>query len=163
MGYLIWYSLAAVCALVCAVIAYKQKTRMGVITGTMFIAAAAVNLSYFARIGAETYFAASVATSMYFVFLDVLLLIMVCYVVEFTQPKMNVLKYKRAFYLFTGILVCIDAACLIVNVFHEILLRYQYHDDSIYAIPYMYEAKPAFFFHKSLVCLVVGVSIFFMV
>lgn len=163
MGNLIWYSLAAVCALVCAVIAYKQKNRMGVITGTMFIVVATVNLSYLARISAETYFAASMATSMYFVFLDVLLLIMVCYVVEFTRPKINVLKYKRAFYLFTGILVCIDAACLIVNVFHEILLRYQYHADSIYAIPYMYEAKPAFYFHTSMVCLLVGVAIFVLV
>lgn len=163
MNYLIWYSLAAVCALVCAVITYRQKNRMGLITGTMFIVAGAVNLSYLARIGADTYFAASMATSIYFVCLDILILTMVCYVVEFTKPKLSLMKYKRAFYLLAGILVCIDTACLIVNVFREILLRYQYHEGSTYAIQYMYEKKPAFYFHTSLVCLLISVVIFVLI
>jgi len=64
--------LAALCALVCAVIAYKRKTHLAVVTGTMFLAACAVNLAYFARIGASTYFTASLTTSAYFVCLDFL-------------------------------------------------------------------------------------------
>ena len=159
LGYLIGYSLAAVCAFICAVITYRRKNRMGLITGTMFTVAGVVNLSYLARIDAETYFAASMATSIYFVCLDILIFFMVCYVVEFTQPKMEVIRYKKTFYLLTGTLAAIDAACLIINVFHEILLRYQYHADSIYAIQYMYEAKPAFYFHTSLVCLLLGVVV----
>ena len=163
LGYLIGYSLAAVCAFICAVITYRRKNRMGLITGTMFTVAGVVNLSYLARIDAETYFAASMATSIYFVCLDILIFFMVCYVVEFTQPKMEVIRYKKTFYLLTGTLAAIDAACLIINVFHEILLRYQYHADSIYAIQYMYEAKPAFYFHTSLVCLLLGVVVFVLI
>ena len=102
MGYVIGYSLAALCALVCAVVTYGRKNRMGVITGTMFMAAAAVNLSYLARIDADTYFTASMSTSIYFVCLDILVLTAVCYVVEFTQPKLAVMKHKRQFYLEIG-------------------------------------------------------------
>lgn len=163
MGYFIGYSLAALCALVCAVVTYGRKNRMGFITGTMFMAAAAVNLSYLARIGAGTYFTASMWTSIYFVCLDILILTMVCYVVEFTQPKMAVMKNKKKFYLALCVLVFADAVCLILNIFHEISLRYQYHEDDMYAISYMYEERPAFYFHMGLMCFLVGLVIFILV
>ena len=163
MGYVIGYSLAALCALVCAVVTYGRKNRMGVITGTMFMAAAAVNLSYLARIDADTYFTASMSTSIYFVCLDILVLTAVCYVVEFTQPKLAVLKHKRQFYLALAVLVLADAACLIFNIFHEISLRYQFHEDSMYAVSYMYEERTAFYFHMGLVCLLAGLAILILI
>lgn len=136
---------------------------MGFIAGTMFVMVAAVNLSYLARFGAQTYFAASLRTSIYFVCLDFLLLTMVCYVVEFTQPKIAVMKRKRLFYLSVSALVFVDASCLIVNIFHEILLRYQYQSDNIYSIPYMYQTKPLFYFHMGLVGLLVCLAIYILI
>jgi len=125
----------------------------------MFAAVAAVNLSYLARVMADTYFAASLSTSIYFVCLDILLLSTVCYVMEFTQPKIAVMKYRKLFYLSACTLVFIDSACLAGNVFHEVLLRYQYNPDGIYAIRYGYGTTPAFGFHIVLVCLMVDIMI----
>lgn len=39
------FALAAFCAFVCAVITYKKKTHLTFVTGTMFLAACAVNLT----------------------------------------------------------------------------------------------------------------------
>lgn len=163
MGYFLGYSLAALCALVCAVLTYRRRKRMGLLTGTMFVAVAAVNLSYLARIGADTYFEASVSASIYFVCLDFLILAMVYYLIEFTQPKLSVLKYKKAFCFSVCALVCIDAACLLINIFHEILMRYQYQPDMGYAISYMYQTRPSFYLHMGFVSLLIILSVFILI
>lgn len=152
--------LAALCALVCAGITYRRKTRLAVITGTMFLAAAAVNLTYLARMGAETYFAASLTTSVYFVCLDFLVLLMVCYMAEFTQSKITVMRQKKALLLLACSLVLFDAAILILNVFRERIMRYQYRADSIYAIRYMYEMKPVFYLHLAFLYMLVAVMLY---
>lgn len=163
MGYFLGYSLAALCALVCAVLTYRRRKRMGLLTGTMFVAVAAVNLSYLARIGADTYFKASVSASIYFVCLDFLILAMVYYLIEFTQPKLSVLKYKKAFCFSVCALVCIDAACLLINIFHEILMRYQYQPDMGYVISYMYQTRPSFYLHMGFVSLLIILSVFILI
>ena len=75
---MIWYyilcGLAALCAFVSAVVTFKRKNHMALVTGIMFMSACAVNLTYLLRIGAKTYFAASLSTSAYFVCLDLLIL-----------------------------------------------------------------------------------------
>ena len=145
------FALAAFCAFVCAVITYKKKTHLAFVTGTMFLAACAVNLTYLARIGAGTYFAASLTTSVYFVCLDFLVLSMVYYMAEFTQSRMEKPRSKRILICTVYFLAFIDAAILILNVFHEVILRYQYQADSIYAIKYMFELKPGFYLHLAFV------------
>lgn len=153
-------SLAALCAFVCAVITYKRKTHLAAVTGTMFLAACAVNLTYLARIGAGTYFMASLTTSAYFVCLDFLVLSMVYYMAEFTQSKMERPRFKRALIFTIYLLTFVDAAVLILNVFHEVILRYQHHEDSIYAIKFMFEAESGFYLHLAFVYLLVAVIFF---
>ncbi len=155
--------LAAVCSLACAVITYKKKTHLAYVTGTMFLAACAVNLTYLARIGARTYFAASLTTSAYFVCLDFLVLSMVYYMLEFTQSKIERARFKRALIFATYLLTFIDAAVLVFNVFHEVILRYQYHENSIYAIKYMFEAGTGFYLHLAYVYLLVAVIFFILI
>ncbi|MDE7232480.1 MAG: hypothetical protein K2N37_05350, partial [Lachnospiraceae bacterium] len=96
-----WYyavcGLAALVAFVMTVITYKRKTHMAFVTGTMFLFAGAVNLAYLARIGAHTYFAASLTTSVYFVCLDFLVLFMVYYMVEFTQIRILKARSSKLF------------------------------------------------------------------
>ncbi len=157
------FALAAFCAFVCAVITYKKKTHLAFVTGTMFLAACAVNLTYLARIGAGTYFAASLTTSVYFVCLDFLVLSMVYYMAEFTQSKMEKPRSKRILIFTFYFLTFIDAAILILNVFHEVILRYQYQADSIYAIKYMFELKPGFYLHLAFVYLLVAVILFLLI
>lgn len=153
-------ALAALCALASAVITYRRKTHMAFVTGNMFLAACAVNLTYLARIGAKTYFAASLTTSAYFVCLDFLVMSMIHYMVEFTQSRIAEMRHKRAIMAAVYLLIFFDSAVLIFNVFHEIILRYQYHADSIYAIKYMFEGKPGFYLHLAFVYLLVAVMLY---
>ena len=155
------YGLAAFCAFVCAVMAYRRKTHLATVTGTMFLAACAANLTYLVRIGADTYFAASLTTSAYFVCLDFLVLSIVYYMVEFTRFKMERPRFKRVLIFTVYFLTFIDAAVLILNVFHEVILRYQHHADSIYAIKFMFEAKTGFYLHLAFVYLLVAMFFFY--
>lgn len=152
--------LAALVAFVMTAITYKRKTYMAFVTGTMFLFAGVVNLAYLARIGANTYFAASLTTSVYFVCLDFLVLFMVCYMMEFTQIRIVTARTRKFFGFTTVFLIFVDSLILIVNVFHELILRYQYQTDTIYAIRYMYESKPGFNLHFLLVYLLVAVMLF---
>ena len=152
--------LAALVAFVMTAITYKRRTYMAFVTGTMFLFAGVVNLAYLARIGASTYFAASLTTSVYFVCLDFLVLFMVYYMVEFTQIRILTARGRRLFVFGVIFLILVDSLILIVNVFHELILRYQYEADTIYAIHYMYESKPLFNLHLALVYLLVAVMLF---
>lgn len=159
-----WYyalcGLAAFTAFVMTAVTYRRNTHMAFVAGTMFLFAGAVNLAYLARIGANTYFEASLATSVYFVFLDFLVLFMVCYMVELTKIRILSARRRRFFEFGVIFLIFADSLILIVNVFHELILRYQYHTDGIYAIRYMYESKPGFGLHLALVYLLVAVMLF---
>lgn len=155
--------LAAVCAFAYAVITYKRKTHLAFVTGNMFMAACAVNLTYMARIWARTYFIASLTTSAYFVCLDFLVLSMVYYMTEFTQSKIEKPRFKRVLIFSVYFLTFIDAAVLILNVFHEVILCYQHHADSIYAIKFMFEPKPGFYIHLAFVYLLVAVIFFILI
>ena len=143
----VWYSLAALCALSFAVIAYRQKSKMGMFTGNMFLDAAVLNVAYLVRIGADTYTMASVWTSIYFICLNVLAMAVLQYAVEFTESQIVSSKYKKPLYLITGLLVLANSAVLILNIFNEIEMRYQYNMYSIYVVKYMYVPKPLFYIH----------------
>lgn len=155
--------LAALCALFYAIISFKRKTHLAAVTGTMFLAACAVNLTYLGRIGAGTYFAASLTTSAYFVCLDFLVLSMVYYMIEFTQSRIEAPRFKKTVIFTVYLLTGVDAAILILNVFREVVLRYQYQKDSVYAIKYMFEAKWGFYMHLAFVYLLVAVIFYILI
>lgn len=155
--------LAALCALFYAIISFKRKTHLAAVTGTMFLAACAVNLTYLGRIGAGTYFAASLTTSAYFVCLDFLVLSMVYYMIEFTQSRIKAPRFKKTVIFTVYLLTGVDAAILILNVFREVVLRYQYQKDSVYAIKYMFEAKWGFYMHLAFVYLLVAVIFYILI
>lgn len=155
--------LAALVAFIWTGITYRRKTHMALLTGTMFLFAGLVNLTYLARIFAHTYFAASLTTSAYFVCLDFLVLFMVRYMAEFTESKLSTMKHKRLVLSGVYLLILIDSVLLISNVFHESILRYQYHADSVYAIKYMFESSPAFYLHLGFVYLLVAVMLFVLI
>ena len=154
----ICYSLAALCAAFYAVNSYRKKNLLAVFTGNMFLSAAAVNIAYMVRIRVDSYIAASVCTSIYFICLIVMLLAVFLYTFEFTESKVVVFKRKRYLYPVFGLLALADCVLLIVNIFTEILMRYQYNMYSIYAIKYMYVAKPLFYLHLGLSYLFAGIT-----
>ncbi len=165
MWYYVWYGMAALCAISCAVKTYIKKGRSAIASSAcvMFVSAAMVNLTYLARIGVTSYFMASLTTSIYFVCLDLLVLFMMHYAVEFTQSRIFPIKYKRKIFILLDVLVLIDAAVLVANVFHELVLRYQYDESSIYAIKYMYVARPSFYLHLCFVYLMLGIVMYLLV
>lgn len=148
------HGLAALCAIIFAFKSYRKKNRLGVFTGNMFLAASMLNIAYIARIIVKSYFMASLCTSIYFICMDALVITTFQFVVEFTNYKTLTPKRRKYFYLLLGGLTLIDAALLIVNIFHEIMLRYQYNMYSIYAIKFMYVPKPLFYLHLGFTFLV---------
>ncbi len=160
IGYYIWYGLAAVCAVVYAVKTYSQKSRRAIFAGNLFLSAAMVCITYAVRIGVSTYFMASLFTSIYFVCMDLLMLAAFQFSIEFTESKLTTAKNKKYLYLFVDICVLIDAVFLILNIFNEIEMSYQYNLYSIYAIKYMYVAKPLFYLHMGFVYLLAAAVVY---
>lgn len=165
MWYYVWFSLAALCAVICAVKTFVQKRANPIAPSAcmMFIAAAMVNISYPIRINASSYFTASLTTSIYLVCLDFLVLSMMHFALDFTQSKVFPIKYKKKIFAVLDFFVIVDEAILIANIFHELELRYQYEPDSIYAIKYMYVARPSFYFHLGFVYLLLCMVIYLLV
>lgn len=151
--------LAALVAFIWAVIAYRRKTHMSFLTGTTFLLAGALNLAYLARIDAGTYFTASLTTSAYFVCLDFLVLLMTRYMVEFTESRLSKIRRRKTVMLGVSLLIFADSLLFIINIFHEIILRYQYHADSDYAIQYMYETRWPFYLHLAVMYIQVAVML----
>lgn len=147
MWFYVWYGLAALCAIVLAVITYRQKGRLSIFTGNMFVAAAVLNIVYLVRIRVNTYIMASLWTSIYFICMDLLGLTAFLYAYEFTESKLVPAKYKKFLYLAPTVLVLADSIFLISNIFNEIAMRYQYNMYSVYAIKYMYVVKTPFYIH----------------
>ena len=157
MRFYIWYGLAALFALFCAVRTYRQRGRLRAFTGNLFLSAAAANIAYAVRIGVSTYTMASLWTSIYFICTDFLVLAVFQYALEFTESKLVRSKYKKGLYLASVFLVLVDAAFLIVNFFNEIEFSLQYNTTgSIYAIKYMYVSKAPFYIHLGFVFFLAG-------
>lgn len=148
------HGLAALCAIIFAFKSYRKKNRLGVFTGNMCLAASMLNIVYIARIIVKSYFMASLCTSIYFICMDALVLTAFQFVVEFTNYKPLTVKRRKYFYLLLGVITLIDSSLLIVNIFREIMLRYQYNLYSIYAIKFMYVPKPLFYLHLGFTFLV---------
>ena len=155
-----WYGLAALCALVYAVKAYKKKMRLAVFEGNVFLMAAMLNALYAVRIAARSYFVASLSTSIYFACMDLMVLTALQFSIEFTEFQIGSFKNRKYFYLLMDGVVLIDAAMLIVNVFHEIELRYQNNLYSIYAIKFMYVPMTPFYFHLGLMVLLAAAIVY---
>ncbi|MBD5502414.1 MAG: HD domain-containing protein [Lachnospiraceae bacterium] len=151
MGDNVWFyvlhGLAALCAIIYAFKSYGKKSRLGVFAGNAFLAAGMLNIAYIARIIVKSYFMASLCTSIYFICMDLLVVTTFQFVVEFTNYKILAPKHRKYIYLLHVGIALVDAALLIVNISHEIVLRYQYNLYSIYAIKFMYVPKPLFYFH----------------
>ncbi len=157
------HGLAALCATIFAFKSYRKKSRLGVFTGSMCLAAGMLNIAYIARIIVKSYFMASLCTSIYFICMDALVLTTFQFVVEFTNYKALTLKRRKYFYLLLGVITLIDASLLIVNIFREIMLRYQYNLYSIYAIKFMYVPKPLFYLHLGFTFLVGAAIVYVLV
>ncbi len=154
----LWYGLAGLCAVVYAVSAYRKKNRMGIFTGNMFVAAAALIIVYAVRIRADAYIAASVWTSIYFICMNIMLLAAALYSFEFTESRIAVFRRKRYLYPALCLVTLLDCAFLVLNIFYEFAMRYQYNLYSSYAIKYMYAAKPPFYLHLGLDYLLAGIT-----
>ncbi len=154
----IWYGLAALCAAVFAVKTYMRKGRLSICLGNMLAAAAAVNVAYIARMRARTYYAASLSTSIYFICIDLMVLALVHYAIEFTESRKEPFPYKKLIYAALDLMTLADGAFLVMNIFREVVMRYQFNLYSVYAIKYMYVAKNGFHFHMGFVYLMLVVT-----
>lgn len=152
------YSLAALCALFYAVLAYRRKNAMGLCLGNMLSMVAVVNAAYLARIYASSYRMASVFTSIYFAGMGLLLFTMFYYALEFIHPKASLTKFKKILFLCLDILAGMDFLLLFINIFHEIVFTYEYRPHTVYAIKYAYVSGPLFGLHLGF-CYLIAASV----
>ena len=160
----IGYGLAALCALFYSVLAYRRRGRLSIFAGNMFVSAAAVNITYLLRIHADTHTAASVTGSFYFVCLDLLVLAIFQYSVEFCVTRHSLSKEKRYIYLISSVVTAADCILLLSNILLGFVMDYRYEVYSIYVIKYMYVPGRIFYAHLVLVYLLaVGSAAAFLV
>ncbi len=149
-GYVIMYGSAALCALFYAVKAYKKRNGMGMRAGNLLASVVLVNITYLLRIFAGSYKMASVFTSAYFIGMTLLLFTMFYYVLELVQPKGALTKNRKLLFIVLDIVAALDILLLIINIFREIELQYEYNLYSFHAIKYGYLSLPLFNLHMGL-------------
>lgn len=153
----VWHGLAAICAVIFAFKSYRKKNRLGMLGGGMFLAAGLLNAAYIARIIAKSYFMASLCTSIYFICMDIMVYIALLFIVEFTNLKALTPGRRKAVYLLFGVGTLTNVVLLIVNVFREIMMRYQYNLYTIYAVKFMYLPKSLFNLYLGFIFLMAAV------
>lgn len=158
MWYYLWYGLATVCAVVFAVKTYRHKGHLSIFVGNMFLSAAAVNITYVVRIGVTTYSMALLWTSIYFICMDLMVLAVFQYALEFTESQLISSKYKRYLYVVSGVVALFNVIFLTANIFKEMAFRLQYNMYRASAIKYMYVPNPPFYIHMGFMYLFAGMA-----
>lgn len=157
------FGLAAVVALFYAVQSYRKKIYIGNLAGNLFTASALVNLTYLSRIYVDSVRGASVATSLYFISLDLLLFFAVCYAVEFTRPKEILISHPRIVYGILCAAIAIDTVLLLGNIRLNWVLVYDYDPERIYAVKYFYTKQSLFYFHDVLCYAMLAMIVLFLI
>lgn len=153
--YLLWYGLAALCGACFAVKTYMKKGYLCKLTAGLFAAASLLNITYLARIYSTSLRTISVSTSLYFVTMDILVLFLFNYVMEFTGAFKLVSENRRIIHIVLDSVVSIDALCLLLNIFFGFELQYRYISYSKYAVKYMYSGTILFTLHLILIFAIV--------
>ena len=131
---------------------FMQSGEVGHYLALSGIAASIVTFSYLISVITESYPRMSIASSVYFLSIDWMLIFLVHFVMLITHAKedeVNV-RLRKAIRLYA----CFDTAVFIVNVFKEICISYVPQDTPI--AHYAYDMKPLYIAHLLFTyCLVV--------
>ncbi len=161
--YLVGFSLAALFALFYAVMAYRKRNRMGLRLGNMLVAVAFADITYLARIYASSYRMVSVFTSLYCIAMSCLLFTLFYCALEFIQPNAALTMPKKIFYICVDIYLLYDIFMLILNIFREYELTYEYNLYTFRAIKFGYIAKPLFMTHMGFCYFMAGIVLIMLV
>lgn len=110
-------------------LALLQRTRDGRLLAATMTAAASVCLSYTISVTSLDYFAMSMASSVYFVSVDLTLLFLVLYLFSFTGMWGK--GTMRAVLVIMAVAIVLDICSLMANPFTEAALTYEYDRYSI--------------------------------
>lgn len=124
-------------------LSFKQPEKSGRFFGFTCISAGIVTLAYLFSIRAHDYFINSVASSIYFIMIDWMLVSLVHFVYLFTSPH----KFRGHALIrkLTQIYAAFDTVVLIVNIFYEIAVHYDLRKTLIAF--YTYDMKPLYYLH----------------
>ncbi len=137
-----------------AVLAYRKHVREGRYLCQASILAAVVTFSYLISILETDYFRASVMSSIYFIAIDWLLLIMIKLVIAITTQG-RVWRRRGLMYLLDAYAV-FDTVVLLINPFKEIAVHYLKRESLVAS--YYYQMKPLYYAHLAFTyLLVIGV------
>ncbi|MDO4182648.1 MAG: HD domain-containing protein [Coriobacteriia bacterium] len=149
-------AIAAVDA-VTLVMSARQRDRDGRLLACAIACAMLVALGYLFSVVATDYFLMSLASSIYFASIDIMLVFTLAYFFSMTDQW----RSKVRFWLVAlfAVLACVDVTILLVNPFNEIAISYVYNPDHL--AHYSYNPKFLYICHLGLcyvlvvVCMVV--------
>lgn len=139
--------------------AFQKAEKIGRYLGMVAIAAGLVSLSYLVSIRTQEYHIVSIASSVYFVGIDLLLVSLAHFVFWFTgrnrKRTTRLLKVVMLSYaLFDGLV-------FLINIFHEIAVHYEYRATA-FAV-YAYEMKPLYIMHLIYTYVLVAMVLYILV
>lgn len=124
--------------------AYTKTGKIAQYLGLSSFAAGAVTLSYLASLLITGYTGMSIASSVYFVGIDWMLVFLVHYAFHFT--RMQLVRGARLIRRCICGYALFDSVVMIVNVFSEIAISFEKPQDDPFS-PYMYQMKPLYYMH----------------
>lgn len=143
IGYSVLSVLMMLTTLSVAYRAYMHKNQMGKFLSLTALFGALVNITYLLSICLSDYFQASVMSSLYFIFIDWLLVYMVAFTTVFSHRKMT--KKDKIVYKLLRLYAMFEVAVFAINPFFEIAIHYALRMTAF--ARYTYEMMPLYWGH----------------
>ncbi len=136
--------------------AFQKKEEFGKYLGLSAVAAGIVTIAYLCSILANSYVNVSIASTIYFVGIDWMLVSLTHFTYRFTDTHLeksgsHIRRIIRGVAIF-------DTLVLFVNIFWEISVHYAPAASSL--APYQYEMKPLYIMHLAFTYTLVGLTLF---
>ena len=135
----------AIAVMNCAVAAYafhKNRTT-GLYLSLTCLGAAFVDISYMVSVLLKSYFAFSLASSIYFIGIDMMLNALILFVLAFARQKRN--RLTHCLLMVSHTYMTFEMVIFLINPFREFVISYRY--DGSFLAPYDYVMHPLYVGH----------------
>ena len=151
------FSFTALANLLVSFQCLSKKSRKGRMLGFSMLFSALVSISYLISIMTKNYFVMSLSSSIYFCFIDCMLLFLLRFFYAFLDIDTSRVKSARCVLSGLHIWSSIDILILLSNPFHEKAITYAFHNVGNSGIAsWVFEPHPFYTLHLLLCYLIIG-------
>lgn len=156
---LVLYYLVALIAALILLKAYKRNTAIGTKIGKVMLATFLLVVFYSFQINGPSYFVKSIALSLSFITMDVMVLLFLDYILEFIGWRAKLARPMFTAFIAYGV---VDIVFMLINPYYEIALEYRtvpFGEDFVLA----YVPKMPYILHNIYIVAVVAASVLLLV